>query len=97
MRKIIFELDGFLLGEIWLKARMAGIGLNEAIVCEFKKTIKKRTKSKNIIPFIEMDKRIAETIVGADLSDYFLSDFQAIRIMRITKKELLSEGKGEKT
>jgi hypothetical protein len=35
-KTIVFELNGFKLVDIWLKA-IVGIGLNEAIVCEIPK------------------------------------------------------------
>lgn len=80
-RTIVFELNGFKLADIWLKARITGIGLNEAIVCEFQKEIKKRTKSKSIIPKISgVNRRLAETIIGYDLSEYFTENPHYITI-----------------
>jgi hypothetical protein len=70
---VVFELTGFKLAEIWFRARNLGIGLNTALCCEFKKQIAKKTKSKSIIPKITgMNRYIAETIVKADLGEYYV-------------------------
>ncbi len=69
-RTILFKMSAFTLADLWLKARMVDCGLNEMIVLEFQKEIKKKTKSESIIPKIIISQRIAETIVKADLSEY---------------------------
>jgi len=81
-KTIVFLMTGFQLADIWLKARIAGIQLNEAIVCEFADLIRKRTNAKRIIPKISgLSQHIAETIVGANLDEYFVSN--PARYMRI--------------
>jgi len=75
-------MTGLQLAGIWLKARIAGIQLNEAIVCEFADLIRKRTNAERIIPKISgVSQLIAETIVGANLDEYFVSN--PARYMRI--------------
>ncbi len=75
-KTIVFIMNGITLADLWLKARMNDIGLNEQIVYQYADVIEKKTKSQLILPKIDgISQEWAETIVGSNMSKYFVPKY----------------------
>jgi len=99
--EIIIPMSAMKLADIWLKARIAGINLNEAIVCEFKEEIMKQYPSASkVIPKIGLlgskvykSRIVYETIVGADLEEFIVSSDSCKKYARVLRTEWTTEFK----